>query len=488
VAEAGRQAERPLRSAVVYSLGYALQRAIGFLMLPVYTRAIAPAKYGLLGVLVSVAAAAAIVFAAGLESAITRAYFQFEHDPVRRERYVQSVWRFLVVFPFAGALLLTTLAWPFLHALAGVRVLDLLLALMGAATYVAATTVPLTILRARQALRPYLILTFVTALTTPACAALFVVVFDGGVRGFLLATVVANAATLLVALRVMPWRRHVRLDTASVRDSLKLGMPLVPHFFSHWALQLADRLVLAGLVSAAALGVYSLAANIAAPALVILMSLNWGFMPTYARAGADAAVKPLLRRTVTLQVALVVTITLGGMLLGASVVEIMAPPEYHGAGPLVAWLVLGYGFLGLYYIPMNGATLGVGRTAFAWVASSASAGVNIALLFALVPSHGIRWAAIASALGYLALLLLIGVYAHAKPNPVTYDWRRLVPLMALAGLVYAVATATTPHGQWAALAARTMWWAAFAGLVAAAGTIGPLGLRDRSAAQAGALR
>ena len=83
---------------------------------------------------------------------------------------------------------------------------------------------------------------------------------------------------------------------------------------------------------------------------------------------------------------------------------------------------MGYGFLGLYSIPMNGATLMAGRGRFAWVATVGSAGLNIALLFVFVPNYGIKAAAIASAVGYLVLLVTISIYAHARPNPIRYRW------------------------------------------------------------------
>ena len=39
---------------------------------------------------------------------------------------------------------------------------------------------------------------------------------------------------------------------------------------------------------------------------------------------------------------------------------------------IIAWIVLGYGFLGLYYIPMNGTSLGARRTRFVAVATLSS--------------------------------------------------------------------------------------------------------------------
>src|SRR4051794_13467825 len=79
-----------LRSAMVYSAALAVQRAIGFVLLPLYTRALAPAEYGALGVLLSIATLAVFVFSVGLDTAIFRNYFRLAADPDRQQRYVDS--------------------------------------------------------------------------------------------------------------------------------------------------------------------------------------------------------------------------------------------------------------------------------------------------------------------------------------------------------------------------------------------------------------
>jgi O-antigen/teichoic acid export membrane protein len=122
---------------------------------------------------------------------------------------------------------------------------------------------------------------------------------------------------------------------------------------------------------------------------------------------------------------------------------------------LVPWLMLGYGFYGLYCIPMNGATLGAGRSRFAWLATATSAATNIILLYIFVPRYGIRAAAIASAVGYLVLLITIAIYAAGRGNPVRYSWSRIVPIVTSAGLLYFISTALVSDHGIASLAIRT---------------------------------
>ena len=453
------------RSAAVYTFGFAIQRAIGVLMLPLYTRAVTPAEYGALGVLLAAAAAAVILFSLGLDIAIFRRYFQLADSPAEQRAFVDSAWRFLVVFPLVGALLVSGIAWPLVDGQRYVDGIDVLIMLLGAALSVAATTLPMSILRAEQALRKYLILTAVTTLGTPFFTGLFVVVLDEGVRGWLLAMLIANGLAMLAAMRVMPWHHGTRFDRRSIREALRFSLPLLPQSFSHWALQLADRTVIAGLVTSASVGLYSLAANLASPILTVVVAVHQGLMPVYAKAGVRRGYDDALRETVVRHIAAVASITLAGCLVGPPMLDVIAPSSYYGASELVPWIMLGYGFLGLYYIPMNGATLMEGRGGFSWVATAFSATLNIGLILAFVPGHGIKAAAIASAVGYLALLAGSIVYARAGARPIPYDWPRIASVLLLAAGVFAAAQLVAPADAALRLAVALGWCVVFAAAV-----------------------
>ena len=166
-------------------------------------------------------------------------------------------------------------------------------------------------------------------------------------------------------------------------------------------------------------------------------------MPGYAAAPTNQSALTRLPGLVTVQIVSVLMICLSIALLGPNFVAIMAPPEYHEARSLIPWFVLGYAFLGLYSVPMNGLSLGMGRTKFVWIATVAAACTNIALINLLVPSHGILAAAIASAIGYFVLLVAIGWYSWNPLNPVQYEWSKLLRAVGVVVATYSAAILTT---------------------------------------------
>ena len=447
-----------LRSAGVYAIGGALPRAIGLITLPVYTHFVAPAQYGAFSLLVTISTAVTLLFTLGLDIAVMRIYFQLAESARRQEQFVNSVWAVLIVVPLTAAIVLGAVAWPLVPAHARFDGLELFLALLSSATSAAATTVPLAVLRAEQRLRAFLILTSFATIATSGLSLLFVVGFGWGIRGWLGAVVVANVLIFGVAAVVVPLQRGLGIDFGLIRYSLKFGAPLVPHSLAYWALQVADRVVIAGMVSASALGVYSLAANLGLPVLILVQSLNYGFMPAYARAGAGLTSRQELEPVVVLQATVVTLICAACALLAPPFAEMVTPGSYGHAGPLVPWIALGYGFLGLYAIPMNGVSLGAGRATFAFIATGGAAATNIALLFLLVPYGGIRAAAISAAAAYAVLLVAIYVYAHRPTNPVQYRWKKLVAIFAVFGLAYVAGRLTSSDsGGLTSLAVRVAW-------------------------------
>ena len=75
----------------------------------------------------------------------------------------------------------------------------------------AATTVPLALLRAQQRLRDYIVVSSCLAGATAVLTVTLVVVLDRGVTGWLLAMIGANFATLVAAVVVVPWGAVDRL-------------------------------------------------------------------------------------------------------------------------------------------------------------------------------------------------------------------------------------------------------------------------------------
>jgi O-antigen/teichoic acid export membrane protein len=446
-----------LRSGAVYTIASAAPRAVGFALLPVFTRVLAPSAYGQLSVALSVISVAMILFALGFDVAVFRNVIRLENDPPARRRFISTTWTFLLVAPWAMAALLAAVLIPILGASDVLSSGRLVLALISAAISVGATTVPMVVLRSENRFRDYMSLTMINMIVSTTLSLVLVVWIRGGPFGYLLSLIAGNLATLAVACKVVPYSRPRPFDTAMVRDLLKLSLPIVPHFVSLWALQLADRFLVAALLGTAAAGLYGVASNLALPMFMIVLGFGQAFMPAYARAGKARDPKRMLHPTIAAQVGVMSVLCLACSAIAPPAIHFLTASQYSSAAGLAPWIVLGYGFQGFYAIPMNGITLTHGNTKGLAVVSGSGAVVNIGLIVWLAPNYGLEAVAIASAIGYAALLCgvcLFAVYRHAT---LTYPWSRILAIVSVAALGYAACVATTGYTTVLDLGIRLGW-------------------------------
>ena len=95
------------RNLVIYGLGDVATSLVSFLLLPLYTRYLAPADYGVIAMLLTIEAVAKIVFRWGVDTAFMRLYFDCR-DTASRQRLASTIFFFLLAIN--GSLVLASVA------------------------------------------------------------------------------------------------------------------------------------------------------------------------------------------------------------------------------------------------------------------------------------------------------------------------------------------------------------------------------------------
>ena len=442
-----------LRGGATYIVAATAQRLALFVLLPFFARAMSPSEYGTLGVALSINLFATVVFSFGLELPIVRTYFRLAADPYEQRRAMATLGAFLLVAPAISAIVLSggdvALGAPLIPARYTI------VALLDAAFTVAAATFPLALLRAEDRLRDYLLVTSILAITTSVLTAVFVLRFRWGALGWLGAIAAGDGVTLVVAALRLPWPRPRNLSRRHLVSSIRLGLPLLPHLMSQWALQFSDRAILVVLVSRAEVGAYSLAINISVPVLVATAAIGQAVSPSYGRALLNTEARRRLAGTVRLQVLIIAVMTGAVALLGPVLVAALIPRTYAAAGDLIPWIALGYAVWGLSGLPMNGLSFLAGRTMWIWPISLLAAGIKVIGLLLLVPSYGLISAAIMYPVANGVLLVGVSILAAKTPRAhVAYDRGRMGAAICVALLVVVPVTVFASTSTTAGVVAR----------------------------------
>lgn len=182
------------------------------------------------------------------------------------------------------------------------------------------------------------------------------------------------------------------------------SIPLIPHALSGVILNQIDRVMINKYEGAGSTGMYSFAYNIAMLMSIFVVSIYQAWIPKYFEymnakdyEGHDKDVDRLNRLTVLVAVAL--------SLFGRELGIILAAKNFHASLSIIPIVVVGYVFEGLFTI--YGRDIGYSRkTIYATIIALSSGGLNIWLNTIYIPIYGYQVAAWTTLISYIFMALL----------------------------------------------------------------------------------
>ena len=419
----GKRLGELARHSAVYGFGSLVSRFIAVLLLPVYTRFLSPADYGLIETLIALSAVLTVLLAAGVKSAFFRFYFD-EAEGRGRLRVIRTSFWFTMVMGTAGLGAGLLLAGPISQLLFGTGdhadlVRAAFVGLWAHVNYEQMTS----LFRVEQRSGAYLLATLVNLTITVVATLLLVVVWEKGPIGVIVGNFIG---TLLVYGGLLAYRREqlgLELDRPLLREMNRFGMPLVPSGLFLWALNFSDRFFLVKLSGAREVGLYSIGVRVASAIILLLAAFRTAWPAfAYSIEDDDEAARTY-GYVLTYLVAITSWMALALGVLAPWLVQLLTTEEFYSAERVVAPLAFAAAAFGGYIVVV----IGIGRarrTRSNWVITGAAAALNVVLNVALIPPFGMMGAAVAT-IGAYALLFLGMAWKAQRVFPVPYQWRRV---------------------------------------------------------------
>lgn len=433
------------KHGAIYGLATVLGKAIGFIMLPIYTRVLTPADYGILELLSMTTDVIGMLTGIGLTWAVTRYYYYYT-KPADKAAVISSA-TILLVALFAAASALTL---PFARPLADLVLGDgthahfVRLAVAGffLSSFI---EVPLATLRAKQASVHVVAVSLARLTLALGMNILLVVVLGLGVAGVLYSTIITS--TLVGGYLVTSTLREtgLRFSRPIAARLVSYGAPLVAANLGSFVIHYSDRYVLRAYGSLESVGLYSLAYKFA---MLLSLFIATPFSQIWSpkaleidKAEGDGA-GPILRRIIGHYNLVLVGGALGLALFSGDAIRIMAAEEFHSAAGLVPLLCLGMLFFGYRQISYLGASVSERSDI---IARGTVVGAAVALIanFALIP----RWGAVGAGLATVAAFateFAVVMAGAERVYPLRYPLLRLFAPVILAGAVYGAVEVALP--------------------------------------------
>jgi O-antigen/teichoic acid export membrane protein len=436
----------------IYMLGTIAGKFASFLLLPVYTRFLTPANYGVLEMLSVTTELTGIIVALGLSSSMLRYWSKYE-DEAQKRKVISTTLGSTLLFAALGiglALLFNPLlAKAALGKEAAPYAFALLLSFV--ATFFEVSLVPpLDALRMQQLSGWFVGLSLARSIANMALTAYLVAIQKMGIYGSVWANVaIGGLSALLLLWYTAKKAGGIKISWPLLREMLGYGLPFVPTALAMYALFAASRFFLRKYQGLEAVGLFALGYKISS-LLQVMVTAPFNRVWSWQMFEVEKEPHPEITvgRVMTYYVAGGAGCALLLAALSPDLLRVMASNHrYWSAYQVVPLLTLGAIFYGAAWISGTGFYLKnktLQRTYVVFI----TAGLNIILNILLVPRYGAQGAAGAGALAFLALLIGSGWMTN-KIFPVHWEWRRLLQAFGLAALLTLLALGSYRH--WPAL-------------------------------------
>lgn len=444
------------RDTLVYAGGTLLSRLVSFVMLPVYTRYLTPADYGILQLLDVTLDIAAIILSAGAISGVMRFYFKTD-DEDRRRRVLSTAYLTQLALNLLGTAVIIAMA-PLLWRL--------LLGSVGSPWYVriaaanftlgVLASVPLMLLQIRQESGRFVALMIVKLVLQLSLNILFVVVLRAGPMGVLLSTFVSN----LAFGGALSWRllRHtgLRFDRQVLGELRRYGVPYQLERIGTFIITFGDRFFLKAFHGLAAVGLYGIAYQfgfLLTGTLATPLYRAWNPQRHQLVHLPPAERDARYNRSFRLLSFLLVSGGTGVALFITPLLRLLVTAEFQQAAYYVPIILLA----SIFHAWISAVGFGIAvaeKTRYAALATYIATAVVLVLYATLIPPFGPLGAAVATLGGTATRFFLMWHYSH-RLWPVRYDWGPHA-LMVGAGMAVTAAWFVLAPGAFMAQVALAM--------------------------------
>lgn len=453
----------------IYGVSSVVGRLVTFLLVPFYTQFFAPDLYGVIILVYTAFVFLNIVYTYGVESA----YLKFASGSEGRERVRETF--SVAVWSLAGSsLLLSALIVLFdqpVITLIGIDAQWTFLLYYAVAILTLDTLAVVPFAELRLSNRPIVFagIKLANILTNVGLNIFLIVGLRKGIESILIANLAASALSLVLLVPVFVRLLRAHFSSAFWRTMMRFGLPFLPGGLGYALTDRVNLFFLGRMSPESVERLYGDEVDIAATAgtqmvgdavygqyvagvfgtvwklgifmMLLVQMFRFAWQPFFLQHAEDEDAKPLFARVFTLFTGGALIVFLGVSFLAEELVAIPLPGgrtiierSYWLGLPVVPIALTAYFFQGWYYLFSAGAYIEKKTIHFVW-ATLAGGTVALVLNALLVSRFGMMGAAWATAAAYAVMALVLGA-AVQRFYYVPYEWKRVIGLIALSGVLF----------------------------------------------------
>ncbi|MEC1760390.1 lipopolysaccharide biosynthesis protein [Schinkia azotoformans] len=403
---------RVLGNSFLYTISSLLVKAIGFILLPVYTFYLSPEDYGITNLVNSFTQVATFIVAFSLYSAVVRFYTDFKDDNDKLKRFYGTVTIFVcisgAVFVSLGFLFHKVLITWFFE---GIPFFPVVVISLLTLTFVSIHTVHQSILQGMQQGKKLTIINLVVFGIQICITLFFIGVLKLGAVGVLLAILIINIGYFLFSIFDLKKNNLITfcIDIKILKETLKYSIPIMPHNLSTNIASFTSRIFINNNGTLASVGLYSVANQFGALIDTVQSSVNNAFAPWFYDMMNNGN-KESKSEIVNLSHFLLIIYSLiymGVGLFSQEVIILITNERYIIAWTIIPILVVAYSVKSIYYFYVNILFYYKDASRKLFIATLTGSFADIILAYVMVSKFGMYGAAFSFMIAKIIVVAMV---------------------------------------------------------------------------------
>lgn len=424
--------EKIIKNILIYTAPNFIGYAMSIIVMPIMTRLLRPADYGVI-IMANIFPAIAVgLLTFGLVSATQRNYFQYRQDKDQLNGLIISSQIFLYLMLIAssiGVYYFKDNISKLIIGRAGFG--DAVMVAYLASYFAYIISFYLVLLQSMEKAKLFAVFMIIQQTLISLTNLAYVGIFKLSYMGPLLGTLTVNLILTIVIAIIFNSGFSFRINLRLLGENMLFGLQLTPKVLTGFINRFFDKFLLNNMLSLSAVGIYNIGQNIGVIIFNVMSAIWNSFQPIFYKEVFDkgAAASRPVGRLFTVFFYLTMTPVFMAVLFAREVIMIMAPPSYYSAVPVIVIVACAYAgnifgsFVGLQYAYTKKAYLIFPITVIGTLA-------NVTANIVLIPKLGLIGGALSFLISYLVLniaLTIVGQYLYK----VDYEWRHIVPAYLL---------------------------------------------------------
>ena len=418
-----------VKNTSIYSIGQILPQAAGFILLPIYTRYLTPADYGIVSSMAVLQTILAIFFTLCLERSVVRLYWDYKTDNDKKDFFgtitisiaVLSSIILLLLFTFnkyVGLIYKSIDFYPF-------YVYAILSSFIGVFSLV-----PKKYLMLKEKAGTFITLSLLQFVLRSVFVLYFIIVSKEGAIGYLKGSLFSVIILLPIFSLISFKICNLKFKYNIFKNAFSFSLPIVPAIMTAWVLNLSDRVFIERYFTLEDVGIYSLGYKIAGLVVLFTGAFSLAYDPVFFKLANSDNQKIAKKKLFSYNHIYLIIIILFCFIIAffsKEIVTIMLDKKFISAYYFIPLIAFSYLFSQAGGITSRFFQQSKKMKANMYISISAAV-INVILNFLLIPPFGAFGAAYATILSMFLVFSVSYFYTKKYCYFIPINFKKIIPL------------------------------------------------------------